>query len=96
MSSENAPAIEGPSIDTIFARTVEQIRMQADFAAAKDRLEKIKNPDYTAARLDVIEIQMAFKSIAVESGSGLKRLLFTDTQKNSTIEITLATRIRIE
>ena len=48
------------------------------------------------ARVDVIDVELVFKSVAVQGSSGLAKLLVSDKQTSSTMELRLSTRVRID
>lgn len=94
--------LNAPSIDTIFMNTVSALRDSINDmnlynrsltgAAEKNRTESL----ITQAHIDSIEVELVFKSVAVDGSSKAAKLLFADKQTSSSLEIRLATRVRVD
>jgi hypothetical protein len=85
-----------PAIDEIFMRTVTSLRDKIDRMNTDQRLQADSNPALTQARVDVVEVELTFKSVAVDASSGIAKLLVADKQTSSTLEIRLTTRVRVD
>lgn len=88
------------SVDQIFLNTVESLRSAVDRLETRNRaMDAVEagqpqTPSSARARVDVIEIEMNFKGVALDSSSTLSKLLWSDKQTSSTLEIRLSTRVR--
>ena len=88
------------SVDQIFLNTVENLRDAVDRLETRNRaLDAVaaKQPDTPVsarAQVDVIELEMNFKGVALDASSTMKKLLWSNKQTSSTLEIRLTTRVR--
>ncbi len=48
----------------------------------------------TGAELQAVDLELIFKSVTVDSASGFVRLFSSTSQKQETVEVRLATRVR--
>jgi hypothetical protein len=91
-SESNPTVIEAPAIDDVFETTVKGIREAATrlMATSTDAGSGFK------IGVDVIDLELNFKSVAVTGSSGFAKLVSSDKQTTSTLEVRLATRIRLD
>jgi hypothetical protein len=85
-----------PAIDEIFMRTVTSLRDKIDDMNTRNRALAEAGSQITQARIDVVEVELNFKSVAVDASSGFAKLLVADKQTSSTLEIRLSTRVRVD
>jgi len=96
MNGDNVTTLAAPGIDEVFMKTVESLRERIDKLHTESRAFASTNPSFVQARIDVVDIEMTFKSVSMDSSSGLAKLLFSDKQTSSTLELKLTTRLRVE
>lgn len=88
------------SVDQIFRNTVENLRDAVDKLETRNHeLDALaaQQPDMPVparARVDVIELEMNFKGVALDASSTMRKLLWSNKQTSSTLEIRLTTRVR--
>lgn len=92
--SDGVTTLQVPAVDAIFADTVDALRRRIDRMHLENRAQaQVGNAQ---ARIDVVEVELVFKSVTVQGSSGLAKLLVSDKQTSSTMELRLTTRVRIE
>ncbi len=92
--SDDATQLNANSIDDIFLSTVRGLQNTASTVRALN--QSATGPSASRATFDTIDIELTFKSVNVSTGGGLKKLLWSDKQTSSTLEVRLATRVRVE
>jgi hypothetical protein len=85
-----------PAVDEIFMRTVTSLRDKVDKMNSDNRALAATGSPMAQARIDVIEVELVFKSVAIDASSGIAKLLVADKQSSSTLEIRLTTRVRVD
>lgn len=85
-----------PAVDQVFAQTIAAVQDRLDEIATKNRAYAATDANFVRARVDVVELELSFKSVVLDGKSTLAKLLIADAQKTSTLELRLTTRIRIE
>jgi hypothetical protein len=92
--SDTVTTVAVPAVDAIFAETVDALRRQIDQMQLQAKAQA--QAGLAQARVDVIDVELVFKSVAVQGSSGLAKLLVSDKQTSSTMELRLSTRVRID
>lgn len=85
-----------PAVDQVFAQTISAVEAKVDEIATRNRALAAAGSNMAHARVDVIDLELTFKSVVLDAKSTLAKLLVSDAQKSSTLELKLTTRIRIE
>lgn len=85
-----------PAVDQVFAQTISTVQAKVEDMATRNRALTAAGSNMVQARVDVIDLELTFKSVVLDANSKLAKLLVSDTQKSSTLELKLTTRIRIE
>lgn len=91
--SDDAAQLDASAIDDIFLSTVRGLQ---NTASAVRALNQGSSPSASKATFDTIDIELTFKSVNVSGAGGLKRLFWSDKQTSSTLEVKLATRVRVD
>lgn len=94
--SDTVTTIAVPAVDEIFIRTVDSLRDKIDTMNRENRALAQAGSEMAQARIDVVEVELVFKSIVVDSSSAVAKLLVSDKQTSSTLEMRLTTRVRVE
>ncbi|WP_374586791.1 hypothetical protein [Ideonella dechloratans] len=92
--SDTVTTVAVPAVDAIFAETVDALRRQIDQMQLLSKAQA--QAGLAQAHVDVIDVELVFKSVAVQGSSGLAKLLASDKQTSSTMELRLSTRVRID
>ena len=85
-----------PAVEEIFMRTVESLRDRIEKMNTYNRGLAGSGSQLAQARIDTVDVELVFKSVAVDSSSGIARLLFAEKQTSSTLEVRLSTRVRVD
>jgi hypothetical protein len=85
-----------PAVDQVLAQTILAVQERINDMATKNRAYASVNPQFVQSRIDVIDLELSFKSVVLDGRSTVAKLLVGDSQKSSSLELKLTTRIRIE
>jgi hypothetical protein len=94
--SDEANSALGVSVDQIFSQTVADLRNAVADLQNQNNILDAKASTATRAHVDVIDIELVFKSVTLDGNSTLSKLLWADKQTTSTLQLTLSTRIRCD
>ncbi len=94
--SDSVTTLSVPAVDEIFMRTVASVRDRIEDMHTHNRALAQTGSAMAQARVDAVDIELVFKSVAVDASSGIAKLLVADKQTSSTLEIRLTTRVRID